>query len=61
MRVLENDIRKRENDLFFDIAQIDVDTEEEIKTLTEKSRFRTSSECFFTLYFEGRDKLPKIS
>lgn len=61
MRVLENDIRKRENDLFFDIAQIDVDTEEEIKTLTEKSRFRTSSECFFTLYFEGKDKLPKIS
>ena len=34
---LENDLRKQENDLFFDMAQVDVDTENEIKELTAKT------------------------
>ena len=55
LKVLENDLRKQENDLFFDMAQVDIDTENEIKQLTEKSRFRIGQNLFFKLYFE-----PKI-
>ncbi len=55
LKVLENDLRKQENDLFFDMAQVDIDTENEIKQLTEKSCFRIGQNLFFKLYFE-----PKI-
>ena len=37
LKILENDLRKQENDLFFDMAQVDVDTENEIKELTAKN------------------------
>ena len=52
LKVLENDLRKQENDLLFDMAQVDVDTENEIKELTNKTRFKASPNCYFTLYFE---------
>ena len=52
LRILENDLRKQENDLFFDMAQVDVDTENEIKELTAKTRFKASPSNYFTLYFE---------
>ena len=55
LKVLENDLRKQENDLFFDMAQVDIDTENEIKQQTKKSRFRIGQNLFFKLYFE-----PKI-
>ncbi len=52
LKILENDLRKQENDLFFDMAQVDVDTENEIKELTAKTRFKASPSNYFTLYFE---------
>ena len=36
LKVLENELRKKKNDLFFDIAQVDVNTENKIKELTKK-------------------------
>lgn len=55
LKILENDLRQQENDLFFDIAQVDVDTENKIKELTEKSRFRVGQTSCFKLYFESTD------
>ena len=52
LKILENDLRKQENNLFFDMAQVDVDTENEIKELTAKTRFKASPSNYFTLYFE---------
>lgn len=51
LKVLENDLRKQENDLFFDMAQIDVDCENAIKDLTAKTRFRATPNCYFKLNF----------
>ncbi|MBQ8460719.1 hypothetical protein IJ541_11555 [bacterium] len=48
---MENDLRKQENDLFFDMAQVDVDTENQIKELTPKTRFKANPNCY-KLYFE---------
>ena len=52
LKVLENVLRKQENDLFFDMAQVDVDTENQIKELTQKTRFKANPSCYFKLYFE---------
>lgn len=51
LKVVENNLRKQENDLFFDMGQVDVDTKNEIKELTEKSRFKARPSCYFKLYF----------
>lgn len=47
-------MRKQENDLFFDMAQVDVNTENKIKELTEKTRFRVNPTLYFKLYFEPK-------
>lgn len=60
LKVLENDLRKQENDLFFDMAQVDVDTENEIKELTEKTRFRVSPTSYFKLYFEPKVEVQEV-
>jgi len=52
LKVLENDLRKQENDLFFDMAQVDFDTENAIKELTLKTRFKANPSNYFTLYYE---------
>lgn len=57
LKFLENNLRQQENDLFFDIAQVDVDTENKIKELTEKSRFRVGQTSCFKLYFESTDSI----
>lgn len=54
LKILENDMRKQDNDLFFDMAQVDVDTENAIKELTEKTRFKANPNCYFKLYFETK-------
>ena len=36
---------------FFDIAQVDVNTENKIKELTKKSRFRIGQNLFFKTIF----------
>lgn len=51
LKIIENDLRKQENELFFDTAQVDVDTENEIAELTKKNRFQANPNCFFKLYF----------
>lgn len=60
LKVLENDLRKQENDLFFDMAQVDVDTENEIKQLTEKTRFRVRPTSYFKLHFEPKAEVQEI-
>ena len=42
---------KKEEGLFFDKAQIDADTEQEIQELTDKKRFRVNIECYFKLNY----------
>lgn len=39
IKVLQNELRKKENDLFFDTAKIDVDTEKAIENLTNEYNF----------------------
>ena len=52
LKVLENDLRKQENDLFFDMAQVNFDTENAIKELTLKTRFKANPSNYFTSYYE---------
>lgn len=40
LRILENDLRKSNNDLFFDTLQIDEDTKKEIAELTNEYNFK---------------------
>lgn len=54
IKVLQHDLRKKENDLFFDTAQIDVDTEEAIKALTNEYNFKVLSHRKFKLQIKGR-------
>lgn len=42
------------------MTQVDVDTENEIKELTEKTCFRVSPTSYFKLYFEPKVQLKKL-
>ncbi len=55
IKILENDLRKQENDLFFDMAQIDVDTEKEIAALTDSYNFQVNTVRKFKVQVFGKD------
>lgn len=51
LRVIEKELKQKEEGLFFDKAQIDVDTEREIEELTNSANFRVIKACKFRLQF----------
>ena len=53
IKVLQQELRKKENDLFFDSEQIDVETEEEIKKLTDDFNFKVFIHKKFHLQIFG--------
>lgn len=54
LRILENDLRKSDNDLFFDTLQIDEDTKKEIAELTNEYNFRVLTGRKFRLQFMSK-------
>lgn len=57
IKILENDLRKQDNDLFFDMAKIDLDTEKEIAALTDAYNFKVSVSRKFRVQIFPKNKL----
>ena len=54
LKLKQKELMQKEENLFFDKAQIDADTEKEIAELTEKKQFRVVLNCYFKLnYFNS--------
>ena len=57
LKLKQKELMKKEENLFFDKAQIDADTEKEIAELTEKQHFRVVTNCYFKLNYFNFDYL----